>query len=219
MFILFEIQTEIKPFKGLEGITMGEYTENISHISMKLIIYSSDFLEFVQCFDSMDSEDAEKLKDKYLDEIIYNVKKWGGIANGISYDSVYASFGILESKGIREDTLNCVRMAIEMQAKIKNISKKWREQNIQLPFKIRCGIYTGEKIEPSTMAYKLSLATRIEEVCPPGKIYLSQSSWDLVKNEIPCKKVGVLKAYEFDPIQVYSVNLKKNDDTRARGNK
>lgn len=190
---------------------MSEYTEKISHISMKLIIFSSDIMEFVQFLDSMDSKGVDKLKDKYLDEILHNVKKWGGIANRITYDSVYASFGILESKDIREDALICVRMAIEMQTKIKDISKKWREQSIQVPFKLRCGIHTGQKIDPSTMGYILSLATRIEEVCPPGKIYLSQSSWALVKNEIPCKKVGTVKGYEFDnPIQVYSVKLNKN---------
>jgi class 3 adenylate cyclase len=107
-------------------------------------------------------------------------------------------------------------MAVEMQQKMKTLQEKWWNLGIQSPFKIRCGIHTGMAnvgnygsdgfMEYSAIGLNTNLASRLEEACDPGEIYLSHATWALVNNEIPCEEIGAIEAKGFHhPIQTYRV--------------
>jgi len=199
-----------------EKIFKGEFTAELSHKRTKLTMFFSDIKDFTQFTDASDPEDVAKLLNEYLGEMAQIVRTWGGTIPQFTGDSIYAIFGAPDSKGERGDALACLGMASEMQMKMKTLREKWWNQGIQFPFQIRCGIHTGMAnvgnygsegfMEYSAIGLNTNLASRLEQACQPGDIYLSHTSWALVKDEIPCEEVGTIEVKGFHyPIQTYRV--------------
>ena len=199
-----------------EKIFKGEFTAELSHKRTKLTMFFSDIKDFTQFTDASDPEDVARLLNEYLGEMAQIVRTWGGTIPQFTGDSIYAIFGAPDSKGNRRDALACLRMALEMQMKMKTLREKWWNEGIQFPFEIRCGIHTGMAdvgnygsegfMEYSAIGLNTNLASRLEQACQPGEIYLSHTSWALVKEEIPCEEVGTIEVKGFHyPIQTYRV--------------
>jgi len=199
-----------------EKIFKGEFTAELSHKRTKLTMFFSDIKDFTQFTDASDPEDVAKLLNEYLGEMSQIVRTWGGTIPQFTGDSIYAIFGAPDSKGEQRDALACLRMALEMQMKMKTLRENWWNQGIQFPFEIRCGIHTGMAnvgnygsegfMEYSAIGLNTNLASRLEQACQPGEIYLSHTSWALVKDEIPCEEVGTIEVKGFHyPIQTYRV--------------
>ncbi len=199
-----------------EKIFKGEFTAELSHKRTKLTMFFSDIKDFTQFTDASDPEDVARLLNEYLGEMAQIVRTWGGTIPQFTGDSIYAIFGAPDSKGSRRDALACLRMALEMQMKMKTLREKWWNEGIQFPFEIRCGIHTGMAdvgnygsegfMEYSAIGLNTNLASRLEQACQPGEIYLSHTSWALVKEEIPCEEVGTIEVKGFHyPIQTYRV--------------
>ena len=199
-----------------EKIFKGEFKAELSHKRTKLTMFFSDIKDFTQFTDASDPEDVARLLNEYLGEMAQIVRTWGGTIPQFTGDSIYAIFGAPDSRGERGDALACLRMALEMQKKMKTLRKKWWSQGIQFPFEIRCGIHTGMAnvgnygsegfMEYSAIGLNTNLASRLEQACQPGEIYLSHTSWALVNDEIPCEEVGTIEVKGFHyPIQTYRV--------------
>ena len=199
-----------------EKIFKGEFSAELSHKRTKLTMFFSDIKDFTQFTDASDPEDVARLLNEYLGEMAQIVRTWGGTIPQFTGDSIYAIFGAPDSKGERGDALACLRMALEMQMKMKTLREKWWNEGIQLPFEIRCGIHTGMAnvgnygsegfMEYSAIGLNTNLASRLEQACQPGEIYLSHTSWALVNEEIPCEEVGTIEVKGFHyPIQTYRV--------------
>ncbi|MGD8227504.1 MAG: adenylate/guanylate cyclase domain-containing protein [Desulfobacteraceae bacterium] len=61
-------------------------------------------------------------------------------------------------------------------------------------------------MEHSAIDLNTNLASRLEQAREPGEIYLSHSTWALVKDEIPCEEGGTIEVKGFHyPIQTYRV--------------
>jgi adenylate cyclase len=199
-----------------EKIFKGEFTAELSHKRTKLTMFFSDIKDFTQFTDASDPEDVARLLNEYLGEMAQIIRTWGGTIPQFTGDSIYAIFGAPDSKGAQGDALACLHMALEMQMKMKTLREKWWNEGIQFPFEIRCGIHTGMAdvgnygsegfMEYSAIGLNTNLASRLEQACQPGEIYLSHTSWALVKEEIPCEEVGTIEVKGFHyPIQTYRV--------------
>jgi adenylate cyclase len=199
-----------------EKIFKGEFTAELSHKRTKLTMFFSDIKDFTQFTDASDPEDVARLLNEYLGEMAQIIRTWGGTIPQFTWDSIYAIFGAPDSKGAQGDALACLHMALEMQMKMKTLREKWWNEGIQFPFEIRCGIHTGMAdvgnygsegfMEYSAIGLNTNLASRLEQACQPGEIYLSHTSWALVKEEIPCEEVGTIEVKGFHyPIQTYRV--------------
>jgi len=199
-----------------EKIFKGEFSAELSHMRTKLTIFFCDIKDFTQFTDASDPEDVAKLLNEYLGEMAQIVRTWGGTIPQFTGDSIFAIFGAPDSKGERGDALACLRMALEMQMQMKTLREKWWNQGVQFPFEIRCGIHTGMAnvgnygsegfMEYSAIGLNTNLASRLEQACQPGEIYLSHTTWALVNDEIPCEEVGTIEVKGFHyPIQTYRV--------------
>lgn len=216
---LQEAQTQISKYVDphvTEKIFKGEFAAELSHQRKKLTMFFSDIKDFTQFTDASDPEEVARLLNEYLGEMAQIVRTWGGTIPQFTCDSVYAIFGAPDSKGEQADALACLRMALEMQSKMKTLSEKWWNQGVQFPFQIRCGIHTGMAnvgnygsegfMEYSAIGLNTNLASRLEQACEPGRIYLSHTTWALVKDEIHCEEVGTIEVKGFHyPIQTYRV--------------
>lgn len=47
------------------------------------------------------------------------------------------------TRGVKEDALACVRMALAMQKRIGELAEDWRNAGIETPLRCRIGIHTG----------------------------------------------------------------------------
>src|SRR5215475_11819267 len=108
-----------------------------------------------------------------------------------------------ETKGIREDALACVRMAIAMQARMRDLRAEWAEAGFALPFHLRIGINTGyctvgnfgseDRMDYTIIGGEVNLASRLQSHADLGGILLSHETYSLVKD--------IILAEECDPIQ------------------
>ncbi len=201
-----------------DKIFKGEFSAKLLLNRQKLTLFFSDIKDFTQFTDASDPEDVTKLLNEYLGEMAQIIRSSGGTISQFAGDGIYTVFGAPASKGEKEDALACVRMAVNMQAKMEILQEKWWNQGIQFPFKIRCGIHTGMAnvgnygsegfMEYSAIGLNVNLASRLEQACQPGEIYLSHATWALIKQEIPCEEVGTIEVKGFHyPIHTYRVRM------------
>jgi class 3 adenylate cyclase len=199
-----------------EKIFEGEFAAELTHRRTKLTLFFSDIKDFTQFTDSSDPEEVATLLNEYLGEMADIVRRWGGTIPQFTGDSIFAIFGAPDTLGVHEDALACVRMATEMQVRMKELREKWWNEGVQFPFEIRCGIHTGMAnvgnygsdgfMEYSAIGLNTNLASRLEQVCQPGEVYISHATWALINGEIPCEEVGTIEVKGFHyPVQTYRV--------------
>jgi class 3 adenylate cyclase len=200
----------------------GAADEVWNHQRRKLTLFFSDIKDFTVVTDSMEPEDLAKLLNEYIDEMIRIATTYNGTVAQISGDGLFIFFGAPEFVDDREHALRAVRMAVEMQRRMRELQRRWYESGIEHPFKIRCGINTGiatvggfgsaGRREYTAIGMQTNLAARLEAACEPGQILLGHATWALVKEEVPCKERGQLEVKGFhQPVRTWQVVLDKED--------
>jgi len=122
-------------------------------------------------------------------------------------------FGDPETRGVAEDALACVKMAVAMQKRIRQLAAIWRDAGIERPLTCRMGIHTGyctvgnfgseDRVSYTVVGSGVNLASRLEHEAPPGKILISYETFAHVKDDISCEEVGKMGiAY---PVTTYRV--------------
>lgn len=201
-----------------QKIRGGAADEVWNHQRRKLTLFFSDIKDFTVVTDSMEPEDLARLLNEYIDEMVRIATKYNGTVAQISGDGLFIFFGAPEFVNDREHALRAVRMAVEMQRRMRELQRRWYESGIEHPFRIRCGINTGiatvggfgstGRREYTAIGMQTNLAARLEAACEPGQILLGHTTWGLVKEEIPCKERGQLEVKGFhQPVRTWQVDL------------
>ena len=96
-------------------------------------------------------------------------------------------FGVLESKGVKEDERACVERALEMQERMRVLQNRWRERGFENPFIIRIGINTGycnvgnfgsdQRLSYTIIGGEVNVAQRLEASSDPGGILISHETY------------------------------------------
>lgn len=111
------------------------------------------------------------------------------------------------------DMLNA---AFEIRSFIMN-RKKEKEARGEIPFEIRIGIHTGPLVAGIVGVRKyaydiwgdtVNLASRIEQNSEAGKINISESTYELVKNDFNCFYRGKIEAKNKGEIAMYFAEIK-----------
>ena len=115
-------------------------------------------------------------------------------------DGIMIFFGDPDSRGTKEDALACVKMAIAMQARVRELASLWRDAGIERPLACRIGINTGyctvgnfgseDRMDYTIIGNAVNLASRLEREAPPGSILISFETYALVKDEVRCEERG-----------------------------
>lgn len=199
-----------------ESIFSGEKDVTLSSSRKKLTIFFSDIVNFTGTTDKMESEDLTHLLNQYLDEMTSIALEYGATVDKYIGDAIMIFFGDPHSKGVTEDAVNCVRMAVAMQKRVNELQGEWQAAGFTKPFKIRIGIHTGfctvgnfgteNRMEYTIIGSSVNLASRIESSARPDSIYLSEDTYLLVKNSFQCIPVeSVVPKGLSDPLQMYRV--------------
>ena len=88
----------------------------------------------------------------------------------------------------------CVKMAIAMRERMRDLQAAWRDSGIENPLEIRIGINTGfctvgnfgseDRMDYTIIGGAVNLASRLESAAPPGEILVAYETFALVKDEI-----------------------------------
>ena len=198
------------------SIFSGKQEVHIESQRKKLTIFFSDIAGFTETTDKMESEDLTQLINHYLTEMSQVALDYGATIDKYIGDAIMIFFGDPETRGVKNDALACVKMAITMQRRIEELGKTWRDTGFESPLACRIGIHTGyctvgnfgseDRMDYTIIGGAVNLASRLEHDAPPGRILISYETYVQVKDEICCEKEGELKLQGIAyPVATYRV--------------
>jgi class 3 adenylate cyclase len=182
----------------------------------KLTVFFSDIKDFTAATAKWQPEEIKFLLNSYFSEMSKIAYDFGGTLDKFIGDAMVVFFGDPETRGVREDALQCVRMAIAMQRRMAELRVLWREMGSDKSFQVRMGINTGYcdvgnfgsdlRMDYTIIGPEVNLAQRLEQAADPGGILISRATWSLVKGEIASTEQDPIAVKGFpEPIQAYAV--------------
>ena len=199
-----------------QSIFEGKQDASIGTSRKKLTIFFSDIVGFSSQTDSMEPEDLAFLLNSYLNRMAQTVLKHGGTLDKFIGDAVLVFFGDPESRGVKEDAVACVGMALEMKTVIEQLKGEWANAGISSQFEIRMGITSGycnvgnfgsdERMDYTIIGNQVNLASRLESNASAGEILISQETHTLVQDAFRCIPMTPINAKGFpEPVPVFQV--------------
>lgn len=183
-----------------ESIFTGRSNVTVASRRKKLTIFFSDLEGFTETTERLESEDLTQLLNHYLTEMSKIALQFGGTIDKYVGDAILIFFGDPETKGVKADAVACVKMAIAMRKKMRELDSIWRASGIEKPPRCRTGINTGfctvgnfgseDRMDYTIIGSGVNLASRLEQAAPPGEILISYETYALVKDEVCCDVRG-----------------------------
>jgi adenylate cyclase len=188
----------------------------ISSRRKKLTIFFSDIGDFTETTDSLESEELTGLLNRYLTEMSKIALEHGATVDKYIGDAIMAFFGDPETKGVKEDALACVKMAIAMQQRMQALQSEWMDRGIERPFQLRIGINTGfctvgnfgseDRMDYTLIGSEVNLAARLQSHADLGGILIAHETHSLVKDAVVTQELEPVRAKGFaKPIRTYRV--------------
>ncbi len=182
----------------------------------KLTVFFSDIKDFTGSTAKWQPEDITRLLNSYFSEMSRIAAEYGGTVDKFIGDAMVIFFGDPHSLGVREDALQCVKMAIAMQRAMADLQALWRDSGPSKTFRIRIGINTGFcdvgnfgsdlRMDYTIIGPEVNLAARLEQAAEPGGILISGETYALVRDEIETAQAISIVAKGFtDPITAHAV--------------
>lgn len=179
----------------------------------ELTILFSDIKSFTTYSSTMKPDDIQRLLNEYFGAMVDIVFKHEGTVDKFIGDGLMVFFGDPEPQP--DHALRCVRAAIDMQKKTRELKQKW-EADGWFPVRIRIGINTGpvvvgnmgsqRRLSYTVLGSDVNLAQRLESNAPVEGIMISQRTYELVKDHVPTRPLDpvTVKGLE-EPIKVWEV--------------
>ncbi|HSA81877.1 MAG TPA: PAS-domain containing protein [Geminicoccaceae bacterium] len=198
------------------SIFSGQQEVKIASVRKELTVFFSDIVDFTETTDRVESEVLTQLLNRYLTEMSQVALDHGATIDKYVGDAIVIFFGDPESRGVKEDALACVKMAIAMRARMRELAGVWREMGVEQPLRCRIGISTGyctvgnfgseDRMDYTIIGGGVNLAARLEHAATSGSILIGYETYTLVKDEIYCQERGQIRikgiAY---PVSTYEV--------------
>ena len=198
------------------SIFSGQQSVLIEAKRKKLTIFFSDIVGFTSISDMLESEELTVLLNDYLTEMSQIALEFGATIDKFIGDAILAFFGDPDSKGPRSDAIACVRMAIAMQRRMREMQAGWRKRGLDKSFELRIGMTTGfctvgnfgseDRMDYTVIGNEVNRAARLQNHAETGGIILSGETYALVKDEIACADQGEIALRGISrPVRAYKV--------------
>jgi len=199
-----------------ESIFTGRQEVKLASQRKKLTVFFSDIVDFTATSEKLQPEDLTLLLNEYLTAMASIALRYGATIDKYVGDAIVIFFGDPETRGVQEDALNCVEMAIAMREKMHELQEGWRDRGIEKPVQIRIGINTGfctvgnfgseARMDYTIIGASVNLAARLEAASEHGGILISYETYALVKDRIHCEPQEPVTAKGFSqPIATFRV--------------
>ena len=198
------------------SIFTGQRNVELASNRKKLTVFFSDIVDFTATTDDLESEELTGLLNHYLTEMSKIALDHGATIDKYVGDAILAFFGDPETRGVREDAMACVKMAIAMQRRMEELQFEWRDSGLEKPFQLRIGINTGyctvgnfgseDRMDYTIIGGTVNLASRLQSHAEPGGILISHETYSLVKKIFVAKEQAPIQAKGFTkPIRNYKL--------------
>ncbi len=210
------------------SIFTGAQEVQLASQRKKLTVFFSDVAAFTELTDRMESEDLTQILNQYLTEMSKVALEHGATIDKYVGDAIMIFFGDPETHGVKEDALACVKMAIAMKMRMRDLAEVWRGSGIETPLRCRIGIHTGyctvgnfgsnARMDYTIIGGPVNLASRLEHEAPVGGILTSYETYAHIKDQVHCEERGQLRVKGIvQPIYTYEViDLVENLDPDHR---
>jgi class 3 adenylate cyclase len=200
-----------------KSIISGEQRVAIGSTRKKLTIFFSDIAGFTEITDQLESEELTSLLNEYLTEMSRIALAHGAYFDKFIGDAMMFYFGDPETKGVKEDAAACLRMAIDMQRRLRQLQTGWQEQGlIDRPFEARIGINTGyctvgnfgseDRMDYTIIGGEVNMAARLESHAEAGGILMAAETYSLVKDWLRAEEQDAITVKGFTkPVRTFSV--------------
>ena len=204
------------PPQVYRSIFSGEQNVELASKRKKLTIFFSDIAGFTDSVDALESEELTALLNQYLTEMSAIAQSHGATVDKFIGDAILAFFGDPVSRGAKEDAVACVRMAIAMQQRMRELSALWRHKGVERPFELRIGITTGycavgnfgseDRLDYTAIGNAVNLASRLQVNAEPGAILIDTETRSLVEGAVRTEERGSVTIKGFArPVSVFAV--------------
>ena len=199
-----------------KSIFSGEKNVEVTSQRKKLTIFFSDIAGFTETTDLLESEELTSLLNQYLSEMATIALEHGATIDKFIGDAIMLFFGDPETNGPKDDALACVKMAIAMQQRMRDLQAEWRERGQEHVFQLRIGINTGfctvgnfgssDRIDYTIIGNEVNLAARLQSHADLGGILLAHETYALVKDEVLTEETGTITVKGFShPVRTHRV--------------
>src|SRR4029453_6010969 len=179
-----------------ESIFTGRSEVKVPSRRKKLTIFFSDLEGFTETTERLESEDLTRLLNHYLTDMSQIASAYGATLDKYVGDAIVIFFGDPETRGVKEDALACVEMAMAMRKRMGGLQGVWGEWGIEKPLQCRIGINTGyctvgnfgseDRMDYTIVGGGVNLASRLERAATPGEILISYETYANVRDRIQC---------------------------------
>ncbi len=209
------------------SIFSGEKNVEVTSQRKKLTIFFSDIAGFTETTDLLESEELTTLLNQYLREMSSIALEYGATIDKFIGDAIMLFFGDPETRGPREDAIACVRMAIAMQQRMRDLQAAWRDRGQEHVFQLRIGVNTGfctvgnfgsdDRVDYTIIGNEVNLAARLQSHADLGGILLAHETYALVKDSVIAEETGTITVKGFPtPVKTYRV-VGLHDETQFKG--
>ncbi len=199
-----------------ESIFQGKQEVKLASSRKKLTVFFSDIADFTETADKLQSEELTQLLNRYLTEMSQIALAHGATIDKYVGDAILIFFGDPETRGVKQDALACLHMAIAMREKLEELQRYWRESGIEKPLRCRMGIHTDyctvgnfgseDRLDYTIIGGGVNTASRLESAAKPGEILISYETYAQVKDEIRCEEKGSIQVKGLAyPVATYRV--------------
>ncbi|MFQ5931963.1 MAG: adenylate/guanylate cyclase domain-containing protein, partial [Nitrospiraceae bacterium] len=210
------------------SIFSGKQEVKVASSRKKLTVFFSDIAGFTETADRLESEELTQLLNHYLTEMSRIALDHGATIDKYVGDAILIFFGDPETKGVREDALACVQMAIAMRKRMRDLEDIWRESGTERPLRSRMGIHTGfctvgnfgseDRMDYTIIGGGVNTASRLESLADPGEILISYETYAHVSDRVYCEERGEIDVRGIAyPVATYQVVDTYENLGRERG--
>jgi class 3 adenylate cyclase/PAS domain-containing protein len=199
-----------------DSIFQGRQEVKIAASRKKLTVFFSDIAGFTETADRLESEELTQLLNHYLTEMSRIALEHGATIDKYVGDAILIFFGDPETRGVREDARACLRMAVAMRERMRELEGVWRAAGIARPLRCRMGIHTDfctvgnfgseDRLDYTIIGRGVNTASRLESLAEPGEILISYETYAHVADEIACDERGEVEVKGLAyPVTAYQV--------------
>lgn len=199
--------TRFVPLQVWQPIVKANSPVNVSNKRAKLTIMFSDIVGFTELSDSLSSDNLANILNTYMHCMTLIANKHGAVLDKFIGDGMVCFFGEPDSRGPRQDALDCVAMAIDMRREMRSLRQKWRLMGFKGLY-VRIGITTGychvgnfgsnNRLSYTLIGKEANLAARLEAAASKGDIFISKSTYDYICHDYECEYAGAYQLKGFD---------------------
>ncbi len=191
-----------------ESIFAGERDTAVATERKKLTVCFADIQDFTATTENLEPEDLTALLNDFFTKMTGVAVEHGGTGDKYLGDAIMVFFGDPTSRGVQEDALACVRMALAMQRRMADLRAKWLDMGVERPLRMRIGINTGfcnvgnfgsdQRVDYTIIGGEVNLAARLQSIAEPDGIVLAHETYILVRDHVDAR--------EMDPIRVKGIS-------------